>query len=82
MLTMRKTLALLAALAALSCVGCGSIAKDYVAADRQTLEAVAPEYRRYIEADAALDKDAKALRLATLDSWEYRVTQAEKAGGK
>lgn len=60
--------------------GCGSIAKEYVAADRQTYEAVAPEYRKYVEADAGLDDDAKKLRLATLDSWDYRIGQAEKAG--
>ncbi len=63
-----------------SLTGCGSIAQEYVGADRATYEAVAPEYRKYVEADANLDKDAKALRMATLDSWEYRVRRAEEAG--
>jgi hypothetical protein len=65
---------------ALMLPGCGSIAKEYVAADRATFDAVEPEYRKYVESDAALDDDAKALRLATLDSWGYRIKQAEKAG--
>ena len=65
---------------ALMLPGCGSIAKEYVGADRATYNAIAPEYREYVEADADLDDDAKALRLANLDSWDYRITQAEKAG--
>jgi hypothetical protein len=60
--------------------GCGSIAQEYVAADRATYEAVAPEYQKYVDADPALDDDAKALRKATLASWAYRMEQAEKAG--
>ena len=60
--------------------GCGSIAKEYVGADRATFEAIEPEYRRYVDTDDSLDDDAKALRLATLDSWRYRIEQADKAG--
>lgn len=60
--------------------GCGSIASSYVAADRATFEAIEPEYRRYVDADESLDDDAKALRLATLDSWGWRIAQADKAG--
>lgn len=66
--------------AAFVVTGCGSIAKEYVGADRQTYEAIAPEYQKYVDADPALDADAKALRKATLESWRYRLEQAEKAG--
>lgn len=88
---MRKTLedahgagyiALIGFLFVVACLlsGCGSIAKEYVAADRATYEAIAPEYRKYVEADESLDDDGKKLRLANSDSWKYRLEQAEKAG--
>lgn len=60
--------------------GCGSIAKEYVSADRATYEAIAPEYREYVNEDDELTEDQKKLRLANVDSWDYRVTQAEEAG--
>ena len=60
--------------------GCGSIAKEYVSADRLTYNAIEPEYRKYVEADESFDDEAKALRYANLDSWDYRIKQAEKAG--
>lgn len=59
--------------------GCGSIAKEYVSADRATYNAIEPEYRKYVEADESLGDAAKALRYATLDSWKYRLDQAEEA---
>lgn len=71
---------LLVSLSALVLCGCGSIAKEYVSADRDTYEAVAPEYRAYIDTDSELTDAEKALRHATLDSWEYRIKQAEEAG--
>lgn len=66
--------------AAFMLAGCGSIAKEYVGADRATFEAIAPEYLEYVKADESLDEDAKKLREANVDSWEYRIIQAEKAG--
>lgn len=75
---MRKLL--LIGVALLTCQGCGTIAKEYVAADRAMYEAVAPEHRKYVQADATLSDDDKKLRLATLDAWNYRLEQAEKAG--
>lgn len=75
-----KRLILLAALPLFLCAGCGSIAKQYVEADRKTYDAIAPEYRKYVEADESLDEDSKKLRLANVASWGYRLEQAEKAG--
>lgn len=66
--------------ATLLLAGCGSIAKEYVSADRATFEAIAPEYLEYVKADDKLDEDAKKLREANIDSWEYRILQAERAG--
>lgn len=60
--------------------GCGSVAKEYVAADRKTFDAIAPEYSKYVEADESLDEDSKKLRLANVAAWGYRLEQAEKAG--
>lgn len=84
---MRKSALHMAAIAAivictLAQAGCGSIATEYVASDRLTYDAIEPEYRLYVESDDTLDADAKALRLATLDSWDYRLSEAEKAGGE
>lgn len=66
--------------AAMLLPGCGSIAKQYVEADRKTFDAIAPEYRKYVDADESLSDDEKKLRHATADSWGYRLEQAEKAG--
>lgn len=66
--------------AAMLLPGCGSIAKQYVEADRKTFDAIAPEYSKYVEADESLDDDAKKLRLANVASWGYRLEQAEKVG--
>lgn len=52
--------------------GC-NIAKDYVAADRATFDAIAPEYRSYIESDPKLDEEQKARRRRTIDSWKLRL---------
>lgn len=50
----------------------------YVEADRLTHEAIAPEYRGYVDADQALDAEAKARRHRTVDAWAVRI---ERAGG-
>ena len=51
---------------------------DYVAADRATYEAVAPEYTAYVHADPALDDDAKVMRDRTLATWDARIRAAEE----
>lgn len=50
----------------------------YVEADRLTHEAIAPEHRRYVDADPNLDAEQKARRHRTLDAWAVRI---EHAGG-
>lgn len=50
----------------------------YVEADRLTYEAVAPDHRRYVDADPNLDAEQKARRHRTLDAWAVRL---DRAGG-
>jgi len=56
---------------------CG-ISQEYVKADRQTYDAVAPEFRAYVEADPKLDADKKAVRVHALETWDLRLKKAEK----
>lgn len=58
------------------CSGCSVLqapAADYVAADRATYDAVAPEYAAYVEQDAALDDEARARRARTIAAWDLRI---------
>lgn len=66
----------LAATLVLAAPGCGTQAA-YVAADRATWEAVAPEYRAYVEADPRLDDAQRARRRTTLETWARRIAEAE-----
>ena len=62
--------------------GCSSLhppTPDYVAADRATYNAIAPEYSQYVHADPALDDDEKARRDRTLATWDARLRAAEGA---
>jgi hypothetical protein len=58
---------------------CGTTPAAYIEADRNTFEAIAPEHRKYLEADESLSDTSRALRLAALDSWEMRLKAAEEA---
>ena len=61
------------------CTGCAALPQppaDYVAADRATYEAVAPEYAAYVEADERLDAEQKARRARTVAAWDARVRAA------
>jgi hypothetical protein len=63
--------------------GCSALqppTPDYVAADRATYEAVAPQYSAYVHADAALDEEGKARRDRTIATWDARLRAA--GGGK
>lgn len=62
--------------------GCAGLDQKYVAADKLTHEAIAPEYRRYVERDAGLDAAQKKRRLKTLEAWAARIEEAERALGK
>ena len=59
--------------------GCSALrvpAPDYVAADRATYDAVAPEYSAYVHADPSLDADEVARRDRTLQTWDARIRAA------
>ena len=61
--------------------GCSALhppTPDYVAADRATYQAVAPEYAEYVEADPALDEEERDRRARTLDTWDARLRAAEE----
>ena len=63
--------------------GCSALrlpSPDYVAGDRATYDAVAPEYSAYVHADASLDADEVARRDRTLATWDARIRAA--AGSK
>jgi hypothetical protein len=49
---------------------------DYVAADRATYEAVAPEYAAYVHADPALSEEDRDRRDRTLATWDARIRSA------
>jgi hypothetical protein len=70
-------------LLSLHCTGCSVLttpAGPYVAADRATYDAVAPEYRAYVANDPGLDEEQRARRGRTVESWRVRVESAE--GGR
>ena len=69
---MRRAL-LLCGLLAASCTP----THPYTLADRETFEAVAPEYKAYVEADPALSPEAKILRMTALETWRMRIEAAE-----
>lgn len=60
--------------------GNGSPAAAYVAADKATYNAVAPEYWEYVKADPKLVQDQKDRRLRTLKTWELRIKSAQESG--
>ena len=49
----------------------------YVAADRATYDAVAPEYRAYVTSDPNLDDEQRARRHRTVETWRVRLESAE-----
>lgn len=61
-------------------VGCGTVAPAYVEADRLTYQAIAPEYKHYVEKDANLSEAEKAMRLQTLGTWALRLAAAGAGG--
>jgi hypothetical protein len=57
-----------------------SPAAAYVAADRATYDAVAPEYAAYVRADPTLDAESRDRRERTLETWRLRVESGERFG--
>lgn len=72
-------LAFLAVAVAAMTAGCVP-ASPYVAADRATFDAIAPEYASYVAADDRLDDEQKTRRQRTVDTWRLRVERAESPG--
>ena len=63
------------------CAGCAALrapAPAYVAADRATYDAVAPEYAAYVGQDPALDEEERGRRARTLATWDARLRAAEE----
>lgn len=60
--------------------GCATIPAVYVAADRATYNAIAPEYLEYVTQDGTYSPEQKELRRLTIESWERRIKAAEEAG--
>lgn len=58
---------------------CGTPGVAYVQADRDTLDAIVPEYTAYVLNDATLDQAARDRRLLTVELWRKRVQAAEGA---
>lgn len=85
----RRAARMLLALAAVagSAGGCAALqglqspAGAYVAADRATYDAVAPEYAAYVANDAALSDEQRARRERTVQTWRLRLETAEQAAG-
>lgn len=63
---------------AVVCCSCAGPAEAYVQADRATYEAIAPEYRAYVEADEDLDEAQVQRRIDLLSTWEARIRAAEE----
>jgi hypothetical protein len=76
----------LAAALIFAAAGCASqVPADWVAADRATKQAIAPEYEAYVDADATLTAEQKQRRHNTVATWESRLAEHEaavKAGGQ
>ena len=73
---MKKILSILAALLVLSLTSC--IGNEYVKADRDTFDALAPAHRAYVESDTKLSEEQKDRRYRLLESWKVRIEKAEK----
>lgn len=58
--------------------GCQSVPKIYLRADRNTFNAVAPEYKEYIQNDTTLSEAQKELRFNTIETWDRRIESAEQ----
>ena len=72
------TLAGLAVSALLAGAGCARPGDAFVAGERATFEAVAPEYLQYVAADPVLDEDERARRRRTVATWELSIQRQEE----
>lgn len=60
-----------------SCGGL-SLQEEYVKADRETFEFVAPDYMVYVAADQSLDPTQREAKQLVVDSWRMRLERAEE----
>lgn len=51
----------------------------YTVADRETFNAIAPDYQTYVTGDAALSQPQKELKLLVIETWRMRLEAAEGA---
>lgn len=49
----------------------------YTMADRETFNAIVPDYTRYVRADAQLSQEQRDLKLLTVETWRMRLEAAE-----
>ena len=70
-----KRALLLCGLLAASCTP----SHPYTVADRETFDAIAPDYRQYVNGDAALSQAQRDLKLLTVETWRMRLEAAEGA---
>lgn len=52
---------------------CAACPNPHAQAELDTFQAIAPEYRGYVEGDPALTPEAKQLRYDTVETWRRRV---------
>lgn len=64
-------------------LACGLLAAScapthpYTIADRETYNAIAPDFKGYVIADPLLTQEQKDLRLLTVETWRKRIEAAE-----
>jgi hypothetical protein len=51
----------------------GCVSQQYLDADQATHDAIAPEYTKYIDADATLSDNQREIRRLNLESWQARI---------
>lgn len=76
---MKKLAAIVGLLALTSCVG---VSESYSAANESIYEAIAPEYKEYVEADERLPRSLKDAKLRTLDRWKEMLDKFAREAAK
>lgn len=65
--------------AALVAASCGSVAPLHLDAAAAEFQAIAPEYRAYVEADPGLTDEEVRRKLRTVHTWQERIRAAGAA---
>lgn len=77
----RLTAIALTVVLAVGILGCGSLDSHYVAADRDTHDAIAPYVAIWIAADSLIATEERAALEDLWESWGFRLEQAEELVG-